>query len=179
MSAVGTITAVGGCGRDSASRARRRAGSRVGGKNKHAERGGIARSEVGVVFISGSNRKAQTLRVTFKPGQLVQVYRSDLDYAFKAIRKLEIKWSAPGRVVSCAKNSYKLETLLERLPIGGRFSSRRLRRFIPRDGTSLQEAQKAVEDALELGEDATEVEEKVEGEVDVGAEDVAADRRQR
>ena len=38
--------------------------------------------------------------VIFRAGQLVQVYRSDLDYTFLAIRKLEPKWSAP--VVSSA-----------------------------------------------------------------------------
>ena len=43
------------------------------------------------------------------------------------------------------RNSYKLETL-EGLPIGNRFSSRRLRRFIPRNGTALHEAQEAIEE---------------------------------
>jgi hypothetical protein len=60
--------------------------------------------------------------VIFKAGQLIQVYRSDLDYTFKAKQKLELKWSAPHRVTSHNHNSYKLETL-EGLPIGGRFSS--------------------------------------------------------
>jgi transposase InsO family protein len=86
--------------------------------------------------------------VIFKAGWLVQVYRSDLDYTFKSIRKIEPKWSAPRRVVSRRRNSYTLETL-EGLPISGRFSARRLRRFIPRTGTALAEAQLAVE--LELG----------------------------
>jgi hypothetical protein len=36
--------------------------------------------------------------VIFKAGQLVQVYRSDLDFTFKAERKMEPKWSAPRRV---------------------------------------------------------------------------------
>ncbi|KIM35491.1 hypothetical protein M413DRAFT_32443 [Hebeloma cylindrosporum] len=99
--------------------------------------------------------------VIFKAGQLVQVYRSDLDYTFLAIRKLEPKWSAPRRVISRTRNSYKLETL-EGLPIGGRFSSRRLRRFIPRDGTSLLEAQRAVEGALGLEEDAADMEGEIE-----------------
>ena len=31
------------------------------------------------------------------------------------------------------------------MPIGNRFSSQRLRRFIPRNGTALHEAQKAIE----------------------------------
>ncbi|KAG2051607.1 hypothetical protein BDR06DRAFT_832889, partial [Suillus hirtellus] len=33
--------------------------------------------------------------VIFKPGQLVQVYRNDLDYTFKTKRKLIPKWSTP------------------------------------------------------------------------------------
>jgi hypothetical protein len=82
--------------------------------------------------------------VTFKAGQLVQVYRSDLDFTFKAERKMEPKWSAPRRVTSRDRNSYKLETL-EGLPIGNRFSSRRLHRFIPRNGTALHEAQTVIE----------------------------------
>jgi hypothetical protein len=82
--------------------------------------------------------------VIFKAGQLVQVYRSDLDFTFKVERKMEPKWSAPRWVTSCDCNSYKLETL-EGLPIGNRFSSRQLRRFIPRNGTVLHEAQEAIE----------------------------------
>ena len=82
--------------------------------------------------------------VIFKAGQLVQVYRSDLDFTFKAKRKMEPKWSAPRRITSRDRNSYKLETL-EGLPIGNRFSSRHLRRFIPRNSTALHEAQEAIE----------------------------------
>lgn len=97
--------------------------------------------------------------VIFKAGQLVQVYRSDLTYTFKVERKMVPKWSAPRRVVKRDRNSYSLETL-EGLPIGGRFSSRRLRRFIPRSGTQLQEAQKAVEgEKMEEEEKADMVEE--------------------
>ncbi|KAG2746918.1 hypothetical protein P692DRAFT_201653860, partial [Suillus brevipes Sb2] len=36
--------------------------------------------------------------VIFKPGQLVQIYRSDLDYTFKNERKFIPKWSIPHRV---------------------------------------------------------------------------------
>jgi hypothetical protein len=63
--------------------------------------------------------------VIFKAGQLIQVYRSDLDFTFKVERKMEPNWSAPCRVTSRDHNSYKLETL-EGLPIGNRFSSRQL-----------------------------------------------------
>ncbi|KAG6905705.1 hypothetical protein DXG01_001186 [Tephrocybe rancida] len=71
--------------------------------------------------------------VIFKAGQLVQVGH-----------KMEPKWSALRRVVGRDRNSYKLETL-EGLLIGGRFSSRCLRRFIPRVGTQLHELQEAIE----------------------------------
>ena len=100
--------------------------------------------------------------VIFRAGQLVQVYCSDLDYMFLAIWKLEPKWSAPRHVISCTRNSYKLETL-EGLPIGGHFSSRRLRCFIPRDGTSLKEAQRAVEEVLGLAEEKADMEGEVKG----------------
>jgi hypothetical protein len=81
---------------------------------------------------------------TFRAGDLVQVYRSDLDFTFKTDRKLLPKFSAPRRVVSRNKNSYQLETL-EGLPIGGRFSSRRLRLFIPRKGTEVEAIQTTIE----------------------------------
>ena len=82
--------------------------------------------------------------VIFKAGDLVQVYRSDLDFTFSSDRKLLPKFSAPRRVVSRNLNSYHLETL-EGLPIAGRFSSRRLRQFIPRQGTELDRTQTALE----------------------------------
>ncbi|KAE9382761.1 hypothetical protein BT96DRAFT_845075 [Gymnopus androsaceus JB14] len=37
--------------------------------------------------------------VVFEKGDLVQVYRSDLDYTFKTERKILPKWSIPLRVV--------------------------------------------------------------------------------
>jgi transposase InsO family protein len=110
--------------------------------------------------------------VIFKAGQLVQVYRSDLDFTYKTERKMEPKWSAPRRVTSRDRNSYKLETL-EGLPIGNRFASRRLRRFIPRSGTALQEAQTVVEELWgnrEAEEDL--VQEVVDDDEDPGWEDV-------
>jgi hypothetical protein len=83
--------------------------------------------------------------VIFRAGDLVQVYRSDLDYTFATTRKLLPKFSAPRRVVSRNCNSYQLETL-EGFPIAGRFSSRRLRKFIPRQGTELERVQAAIEE---------------------------------
>ena len=83
--------------------------------------------------------------VTFANGQLVQIYRSDLDYTFKTERKLLPKWSTPHRVASKLMNSYILETLKgEQLP--GTFSARRLRRFIPKEGTKLAEEQRKIEE---------------------------------
>ncbi|KAG6904893.1 hypothetical protein DXG01_006433 [Tephrocybe rancida] len=82
--------------------------------------------------------------IIFTAGQLVQVYRNDLDFTFQVGRKMEPKWSAPRQVTKRDRNSYKLESL-EGLPIGGHFSSRRLRRFIPRTGTQLHEAQQLIE----------------------------------
>ena len=93
--------------------------------------------------------------VIFRAGQLVQVYRSDLDFTFKNERKMEPRWSAPWRVTSRDRNSYKIETL-EGLPIGGLFSSRRLRQFIPREGTALEIAQEAIERKIRTLEDAAD-----------------------
>ncbi len=77
--------------------------------------------------------KSPAGEVLFHKGQLVQVYRSDLDYTFKTERKLLPKWSIPRRVTERLHNSYKLETL-EGTAITGEFSARRLRAFIPRAG---------------------------------------------
>ena len=60
--------------------------------------------------------------VVFSKGQLVQVYRSDLDYTFKTERKLLLKWSSPQRITSRSLNAYTLETL-QGDPIQGPFSA--------------------------------------------------------
>jgi hypothetical protein len=83
--------------------------------------------------------------VVFSKGQLVQIYRSDLDYTFKTERKLLPKWSTPQRVASKHLNSYTLETL-NGDPIPGTFSARRLRRFMPKEGTRLAEEQALIEE---------------------------------
>ena len=83
--------------------------------------------------------------VIFLKGQLVQIYRSDLDFTFKTERKLLPKWSTPQHISSKNLNSYSLETLKGE-PIQGTFSARRLRRFIPREGTTLAEEQRHVEE---------------------------------
>ena len=83
--------------------------------------------------------------VIFSKGQLVQIYRSDLDYTFKTEHKLLPKWSTPQHITSRNLNSYSLETLNGE-PIQGTFSSRWLRRFIPKEGTKLAEEQRLVEE---------------------------------
>jgi transposase InsO family protein len=83
--------------------------------------------------------------VIFHKGDLVQIYRSDLDYTFKTERKLLPKWSTPQRVVARHLNSYELETL-NGDPLPGSFSTRRLRKFIPKEGTKLAEEQRVLEE---------------------------------
>lgn len=86
--------------------------------------------------------------VIFKPGQLVQIYRNDLDYTFKNERKFIPEWSIPHRVQMRILNSYKLETI-KGIPLQGEFSARRLRAFTPRQGTQLAEDQAKYEKSRE------------------------------
>ena len=62
----------------------------------------------------------------------------------------------PHRILERLLNSYKLETLNGQ-PVDGEFHTRRLRKFIPREGTELAIQQKEVEerkvDLEELGEE--------------------------
>ncbi|VDC04527.1 unnamed protein product, partial [Peniophora sp. CBMAI 1063] len=90
--------------------------------------------------------------VTFKRGDLVQVYRSDLDYTFSTSRKMLPKWSAARRVVSRHVNSYRLATA-SGVPLEGLFSARRLRRFVPRQGTRLAAQQKKFAEQVEREEE--------------------------
>jgi hypothetical protein len=83
----------------------------------------------------------QSGEVIFEPGQLVQVYRSDLDYTFKTERKLLPKWSPPYRIHTRIWNAYTLEDL-DGTCVDGEFSARRLRAFIPKEGTRLADTQK-------------------------------------
>ena len=91
--------------------------------------------------------------VVFRAGDLVQVYRSDLDYTFKTERKMLPKFSAPRQIISRNQNSYQLEAL-EGFPIAGKFSSRCLQLFIPRTGTDLHNVQQAIEVEWRKREDA-------------------------
>jgi len=78
--------------------------------------------------------------VTFNEGQLVQVHDATAENTFATSKKLLPCWSAPRRVVGRTGNSYKLATL-EGFPVGGAVHARRLRRFIPRNGTALAEVE--------------------------------------
>ncbi|KAI6042328.1 velvet factor-domain-containing protein [Pisolithus marmoratus] len=80
--------------------------------------------------------------VVFKEGDLVQVYDSMLDMTMVSLRKLLPRWSAPRRVVERIGNSYKVTTL-EGFPVGGLVHARRLRLFVPREGSALEEAEEA------------------------------------
>jgi hypothetical protein len=79
-------------------------------------------------------------KVIFKPGELVQVFRSDLAKTVSNDRKLTCRWSEPHRIAQRWVNSYLLETT-EGLQMDGTFSSRRLRHYHPREGTPLAIAQ--------------------------------------
>ena len=98
--------------------------------------------------------------VTFEKGQLVQVYRNDLAKTIGTERKLTPMWSKPRRVMERVLNSYKLETP-EGQPLDGEYHTRRLRRFIPREGTELAAQQREV---VVGGSGDTEEDSDVEGE---------------
>jgi hypothetical protein len=83
--------------------------------------------------------------VIFESGQLVQVYANATEMTMASSKKLVPRWSAPRRVASRFGNSYTLTTL-EGFPINGLFHARRLRRFIPRNGTALAALQEALQD---------------------------------
>jgi hypothetical protein len=84
---------------------------------------------------------SSTGAAVFEPGDSVQVYRSDMDYTFRVERKMVGKWSDPKKVVRKFGTSYELETLKGEV-VEGRLSSRRLRRFHPREGTNLFEEER-------------------------------------
>ncbi|KIK25793.1 hypothetical protein PISMIDRAFT_96162 [Pisolithus microcarpus 441] len=101
--------------------------------------------------------------VVFQGGQLVQVYDNALDNTLTTARKLRPRWSAPRRVTDQVGNSYRVQTL-EGFPINSLIHARRLRRFVPREGTALAEVQQEQEEGLEetRQEEANEDEEQAE-----------------
>lgn len=118
--------------------------------------------------------------VKFKVKDLVQVYRSDLDYTFKTEHKLLPKWGPVRRIIGRNRNSYKIATL-EGLPLKGWFSARRLREFVSRPGTALEAGQRALVEAVELIQNRAGVsEEEVEDLPEDGDEDeVGSPRHER
>ncbi|KAG2343787.1 hypothetical protein BDR05DRAFT_883501 [Suillus weaverae] len=64
-----------------------------------------------------------TGHVVFQPGQLVQVYASEVDGNYKLSRKIIPCWSAPHRITSQWMNSCTLE-MLEGFPMAGWFHMR-------------------------------------------------------
>jgi hypothetical protein len=85
-------------------------------------------------------KRSRAGEVVFKPGELVQVFRSDLAKTVSNDRKLTCHWSEPHRITQCWSNSYILERT-DGLPMDGSFSSRQLRHYVPREGTLLAIAQ--------------------------------------
>jgi hypothetical protein len=83
--------------------------------------------------------------ITFKEGQLIQVYHSNLDYTFKMECKVTPKWSQPYRVMKRIWNAYRLAQL-NGAPIEGEFSMQRLHMFIPKPGSSLEQVQQQWEE---------------------------------
>ena len=95
--------------------------------------------------------------MTFKKGQLIQVYQNNLAGTLSMAKKIQPMWTGPWRVVEQSLNSYKLETLEGEL-LRGDYSARRLRGFILREGTELaaqQEAFKTIlrEESQVMGDD--------------------------
>lgn len=84
--------------------------------------------------------KQQPAEVVFNIGDLVQIYRNNLDYTFRTEQKLLPKWSTPHRIITHLRNSYRLETLAG-TPLEGEFSARHLCAFEPREGTGLHSDQ--------------------------------------
>jgi hypothetical protein len=83
--------------------------------------------------------------VTFEKGDLVQIHRTDLAKSISSERKLTPMWSEPHRISERILNSYKLETLKGQ-KLDGEYHARRLRRFIPREGTELATQQREIEE---------------------------------
>ena len=90
--------------------------------------------------------------VVFEKGQLVQIYRNDLAKSISSERKLMPMWSEPHRVVERMLNSYSLETL-DGQQLEGEYHARRLREFVPREGTKLAAEQKEREESRRVLEE--------------------------
>ena len=78
----------------------------------------------------------RTPATKFAIDELVQFYDSKLENSHKTINKLIPRWSKPHIITGKSLNSYSLSTLHGTV-IPGMFHSRRLRKYIPLRGTSL------------------------------------------
>jgi len=116
--------------------------------------------------------RSRTGEVIFEPGHLVQVYNSPAQATLATVRKLQPQWSAPRCVASRVGNSYTLTTL-EGFPLSGLFHARRLRRFIPRDGTTLAAIHSMIhEEDVELeGIETDDIEMETDDEQGTGSEE--------
>jgi hypothetical protein len=119
--------------------------------------------------------------VTFEKGHLVQTYGNDLAHSISTERKLTPMWSEPRRVAERILNSYKLETL-DGEPLDGEYHARRIREFIPREGTELEAQQREFITNPPVAEEAREearTEEVRAGEVQEHIEDADEDDSER
>lgn len=107
--------------------------------------------------------------VMFEKGQMVQVHRSDIAKTIGSERKLAVMWSEPHRITEKLLNSYKIETLQGQL-LEGEYHARRIRAFIPREGTELATQQKERE--------ARRVEERREEDAEIGADSDATEEQE-
>ncbi|KAJ7060417.1 hypothetical protein C8F01DRAFT_1084159 [Mycena amicta] len=114
--------------------------------------------------------------IEYKKGDLVQIQDTSLDLTLSTESKILPRWGQPHRVVDHIRNSYRLETI-HGLPVSGRISARRLRRFVPRVGTALFEEQTAMEldraggpdevmEGVDIEEEEPEDDSREEGEVE-------------
>jgi hypothetical protein len=74
-------------------------------------------------------------------------------------------WSIPHRITTRQLNSYTLETLAG-LPLAGLYNSRRLRQFLPREGTKLAMDELARMEEVEENEQRDMEEEEEEEEME-------------
>ncbi|KAJ7701789.1 hypothetical protein B0H17DRAFT_924117 [Mycena rosella] len=82
--------------------------------------------------------------ITYRKGDLVQVYSSTWGYTFRCLKKLIFRWSTPHRVVEKLSHSYRLETI-DGVPLEGEYNTRRLRPFVPKIGGRLERTQQQFE----------------------------------
>ena len=111
--------------------------------------------------------------VTFKKGDLVQIFHNDLAKSISTDHKLAPMWSAPCRVLERMLNSYKLISL-EGQPLEGDYHARRLRMFVPREGTELATQQGEVAAAEQVEEVDEDPERDADAEETVEANNVSA-----